>query len=289
MDVVNRDAWKKVVTNLSSLKSSNLLQYMVTYFGREPGFKIMSKAPNERIVDPYLNIIKTTADLTLAKILKERKTQKVQQLVKQVFGTDAVSRTKNYTEKANLTFGKKMMGGYLFVEPLNYLKAFLLDYYKRDVRELANLLLVKGQWYSPPLSQPFSESFYALMELTEKLVVWDDSLAEDSDKGLKIKGFLMRFERDANAKASLNQILKDINAQAKVFMLETSNHAIIIAKALKQAIDDIDKPKHDFITNWKSLENSTDKNLKDWMTEVYKNLYYFIQLIQHFLKEGPLV
>lgn len=287
VDVVNREAWKKAVSNLTDLKKSNLLNYLVMYFGQEPDFKVISQVSSERIVDPYLNLIKTQTELVITKIIKERKTQKIQQLVKQVFGTEAVSRTKNYTEKANLTFGKKMMGGYLYIEPMNYLKAFLLDYYKRDVREVCNLILVKGQWYSPPLSAPFSESFYAVMEMADKVVAWDDSLAEDSEKGLKIKGFLMRFDRDANAKVSLNQILKDINGQAKTFLLEASNHLIVIAKNLKAGIDDLDKPKHDYLMNWKALENSTDHDLKEWMTEIYKSLYYFIQLLQYFLKENP--
>lgn len=286
VDVVNRDAWKKALTNLLGLKKSGLLQNIIMYFGREPDYKPLSTPPSERIVESYVTMVRTQTELILTKIVKERKSQKVQQLVKQVFGTDAVSRTKNYTEKANLTFGKKMMGGYLYIEPVNYLKAFLMDTYKRDIRELANMLLVKGQWYSPPLSQPFSESFYYLMEMADKLIAWDDSLAEDSDKGMKLKNYMMRFDRDANARVSLNQMLKDINGQAKQFLTDAVNHLVVIGKVLKQGVEDLAKPKHDLITNWKTLENSTDKNLREWMAELYKNLYYFVQLMQYFIKES---
>jgi hypothetical protein len=204
-----------------------------------------------------------------------------------VFGTTGISRTKNYTEKANMAFQKKRVGGYSYVEPMNYLKAFLLDYYKRDIRELVNLLLVKGQWVSNALAAPMSESFHQLMEVSDRLTVFDESLAEDSDRGSKLKVLLTRADKDVNAQSSIKQHLKDINSGAKVLIIEAANHFIVIGKHLKMAMDDYGKPKHELLLNWKALETSTDKVLKDWMITTYKQLYSFVQLMQFFVKEQP--
>ncbi|MCK7517885.1 MAG: hypothetical protein MZV64_09340 [Ignavibacteriales bacterium] len=53
-------------------------------------------------------------------------------------------RMKNYTEKANVVFAKRMLGGFTQTVALNYLRAFLIDFFKKDVRELVDLLIIRG-------------------------------------------------------------------------------------------------------------------------------------------------
>jgi len=287
MDVLSRTNWKKVMNSLSSLRKSGLLLKLVRYLSKDPLYGAKAYLPNERIVEPFLNHLRNTVDTTLAKIALERKTDKVNSLVQQVFGTTGISRTKNYTEKANLAFQKKKIPGFTYVEPMNYLKAFLLDYYKRDIRELVNLLLVKGQWVSNALAQPMSEAFHQLMEVSDRITVFDEVLAEDAERGAKLKTLLVRADKDPNAATSIKQQLKDINAQARHLIVEAATHLVVIGKHLKMALDDHAKPKHELVLNWKMLEGSTDKNLGEWMTTTYKQLYAFVQLMQFFVKEQP--
>jgi len=285
IDVVSRSNWKKMLSSLSQLRRSGVLLQLVQYLSKDPAYVPKVYLPNERIVEPFLTHLKNSVDGVLSKISLEKKTDRVNSLVIQVFGTTGISRTKNYTEKANLTFQKKRVGGYTYVEPLNYLKAFLLDYYKRDIRELVNLLLVKGEWVSNALVAPMSESFHQLMEASDKLTVFDEALAEDGDRGGKLKMLLARADKDNNAASSLKVQLKDINAGARALIIEAATHFIVIGKHLKMAIDDYAKPKHELVLNWKPLEQSTDKVLREWMSATYKQLYAFVQLMQFFVKE----
>lgn len=287
IDVLSRTNWKKMLTSLTALRKSGVLLQLVQYLSKDPGYQPKIYQPNERIVDPYLTNLRNTVETTLNKIAIERKTDKVNSLVTQVFGTTGISRTKNYTEKANLTFQKKRIGGFTYVEPVNYLKAFLLDYYKRDIREMVNLLLVKGQWVSNALAAPMSESFHQLMEVSERLMAFDEALGEDGERGAKLKTLLIRADKDPNAQTSIKQQLKDINASARGLIVEAATHFIVIGKHLKMAIDDYAKPKHELVLNWKQLELGTDKVLKEWMTTTYKQLYAFVQLMQFFVKEQP--
>ena len=287
IDVLSRANWKKLMTSLANLRKSGLLLQMVQYLSSDPLYKPKVYVANERIVDPYLNHLRNTVESTLSKIAHEKKTDKVNSLVQQVFGTTGISRTKFYTEKANLAFQKKRIQGFTYVEPINYLKAFLLDYYKRDIREMVNLLLVKGQWVSNALAAPMSESFHQLMDASDRLMAFDESLSEDAERGAKLKTLLTRADKDGNAQTSIRQQLKDINAAARAIIIESATHFIVIGKHLKMAIDDHAKPKHELVLNWKMLENSTDKVLQEWMATTYKQLYAFVQLMQFFVKEQP--
>jgi hypothetical protein len=285
MDVLSRANWKKMQNTLGNLRRSGVLLQLVQLLSKDPLYKPKIYVPNERIVEPFLTSLRTSVDGILAKITLERKTDRVNTLVLQVFGTTGISRTKNYTEKANLAFQKKRIGGFTYVEPMNYLKAFLLDYYKRDIRELVNLLLVKGQWVSNALGAPMSESFHQLMEVSDRLTVFDEALGEDGERGAKLKTLLARADKDPNAGSSIKMQLKDINASARQLIIESATHFVVIGKHLKMAIDDYAKPKHELMLNWKMLETSTDKELKDWMATTYKQLYAFVQLMQFFVKE----
>lgn len=287
MEVLDRNKWRKALATLTNVRKSNLLNQIVIYLSKDTSFKPLGKPHNEKIVENYMTMMKTNLELTLTKLKNEHKNDKVNQLVKAVFGTTGISRTKNYTEKGNLNFQKKMLGGFMYVEPVNYLKAFLLDYYKRDIREIINLLLIKGQWMAQGLSTPMSEAFHTIMELSDALNAFDDSLAEDAERGTKLKGLLMRAERDPNAMTSLKQQLKDINTTAKTLIIDCANNLITIGKGLKTCIDDYARAKHETILNWKALEAGTEKELKVFMPEVYKTIYYFVQLMQFFIKEGP--
>lgn len=287
IDVVSRANWKKLLASFTNLRRSGVLLQLVQYLSKDPTYQPKVYVPNERIVEPFLANLRNTVETTLTKITQERKLDKVNSLVLQVFGTTGISRTKYYTEKANLAFQKKRIGGYTYVESMNYLKAFLLDYYKRDIREMVNLLLVKGQWVSNSLAAPMSESFHQLMEVSDRLTAFDEALGEDGDRGAKLKTLLTRADKDLNAQSSLKQHLKDVNAGARGLIVEAATHFIVIGKHLKMAIDDYAKPKHELVLNWKQLELATDKVLKDWMSSTYKQLYAFVQLMQFFVKEQP--
>jgi len=285
IDVLSRTNWKKMLTSLTNLRKSGLLLELVQYLSADPVYKPKVYQPNERIVDPFLTHLRNTVESTLTKVAQEKKTDKVNSLVQQVFGTTGISRTKYYTEKANIGFQRKRISGFTYVEPVNYLKAFLLDYYKRDIRELVNLLLVKGQWVSNALAAPMSESFHQLMEASERLMAFDESLSEEAEKGVKLKTLLTRADKDGNAQSAIRQQLKDINAMARALIIEAATHFIVIGKHLKMAIDDHAKPKHELVLNWKALENTIDKSLSEWMANTYRQLYAFVQLMQFFIKD----
>ncbi len=285
MDVVSRANWKKMMTNFAALKKSGVLLELTQLLAEDPYYKVKAYVPSEHIVDPYLSHIRNQVEGVLQKISQEKRNSKLTTLVQQVFNTTGISRTKNYTEKANLAFQKKRIAGYSLVEPINYLKAFMLDYYKRDIRELVNLLLVKGQWVSNALVQPMSDSFYVLMELSDKLLAFDESLGDEADKGKKLSVLLARADKDQNAATSVKQQLKEINAQARELIIEAATHLITIGKHLKMAIDDYAKPKPELLQNWKQIEGSTQNILKEWLPTNYKQIYNFVQLMQFFVKE----
>jgi len=196
-----------------------------------------------------------------------------------------VSRLKNYTEKANVSFQKKMLGGFIHIQGLNYLKAFLLDFFKKDIRELCDLLLVRGQWSTNILSQQLSESYHEIMAISEKLITFDDSLADDGDMGGRLRIAMAKADRDKEQVKYVRTLLKGINDEALKFITLSAQNLIIIGKNLKQVLEDYQRNPHELIINWKDIENSSEKPIDQRITEIYKVIYYFVQLMQFFVKQ----
>ncbi len=287
VEVISRQNWRKVLQSIRNVRKDGILSLIIKHLDKDPFYKGTVKVPNEKIVEPYLTKIKTQTELSIQKILQEKRNSKIEMLTKNVFGTTAVSRMKNYTEKTNLMFSKKMLGGFTYIAPLNYLKAFLLDYFKKDVREIVNLLLIKGQWTTNLTSQQLSESFHHIMSVSEELLKFDDSVGEEGILGSKLRTALKRSDRDKNSVVVVRQILKEINDKAKAMIDETAQNLIFIGKVLKSVLEDYKADPHEILLNWKEIDLASENKVTEVLTELYKKLYYFVQLLQIFVKSAP--
>ena len=287
VDIVSRPAWKKLLAGLEDLRTSNVLVSIVQHIENDPVYKPTVRVTRERLVEPYLNRLKTTTEVTLQTIGNERRTRKIDQIAHAVFGTQPVVRAKNYTANANLVYSIRMLAGFIHTEAINYLKAFLLDYFKKEVRELVrDILLVRGQWSSNIMSQQMSESFHQVLTISEQLVQFDDSLAEDGELGSKLKRAVGRIvDRDKSSADQLRRLLHDINEMAKKMVHESAQKLIVMARQLKTVIDDYDRDGHEVILNWKQLEPMSEAPIKQRIVDMYKQIYYFIQLMQIYAKK----
>jgi hypothetical protein len=287
VEVISRSAWKKQLSNLDAVRRSEVLTLIVQHADGDPSFRPTMQAEKHRIVEPYLNAIKTTTEATLQKIANERRQHKVEQLVHHVFGRSVVTRTKYYTDKANLVFQKRMLAGFTHTEPLNYLKAFLLDYFKKDIREVVrDLLVVRGQWASAMDSKQLSEAFHKVMAVSEQVVEFDESLAEEGELGTKLKKASGRVvDKDKQTTKMLRDMLSEINGKAKSMIYEASSNLVTIGKQLKALIEDYDRKNPEMILNWKDLDSYIEDPIRDRMTEIYRQIYYFAQLMQMYVKK----
>jgi hypothetical protein len=259
---------------------------MVRHIDKNPAWKGSVTRSDERIVDAYLQKLKIQTEVAVQRILQEKRNSKIDELAVAVFGTSGVSRLKNYTDKANISYSRKMLGGFTHVQGLNYLKAFLLDFFKKDIRELVDLFLIRGQWSTNMLSQQLSEGFHELMSISEKLIAFDESLADDGELGVRLRNALAKAERDKDQLKHLRILLKGVNDDAQRMVNGSAQALIAIGKNLKSLLEDYQRLPHELLINWKEIELASEKPIDERAIEVYKKIYYFVQLMQFFAKSA---
>ncbi len=284
MDVIQIDAWLKLAPALKDVRSSGVLEQIVRHVKKDPHMAVSPKPAGERIVEPFVDKLKNQSAMLVQKISQERRNSKIDELAKAVFGTTVVVRMKNYTEKANLAFGKKMLGGFTQTNALNYLKAYLIDYFKKDVREIVDILLIRGQWSTNILSQQISDGYHALLEVSDGIIQFDEALGDDGDTGTRIRTTLAKSERDKDQLKYLRQLLTDSNDRALALVNKAALNLIGVGRHMKSLIDDLGKPRHEILLNWKEVENACAQPLKPTLTEIYKKIYYMVQLLQYYVK-----
>ena len=286
-DVVSSSDWNKILRLLIEVRRSSIFELCIRHASKNPYFKVKASLPNTKVVEDYLAKLKTQTELFVQKLLKQDYEQTVGKYTKAVFGTTAVSRTKNYTEKNNAVFTQRMLGGFTHVAPVNYLYAFLVDYFKKDIRELVDLLIVRGRWSTPLMSQQLSESYHVLLQACDEVVALDEGLGDDGEVGNKIKNLIWKSDRDKSALKPLRQALKEVNDAAMSLLQQSARSLVVMGKSLKIVLDDYDKKNRELITNWKEIETVSGNSARSKIIEVYKKIYYFIQLIQLFVKKEP--
>lgn len=189
-------------------------------------------------------------------------------------------KLSNYSEQSNPEYAEKMLGGFLHVKALNYLRAFLVEYLPKKVREVVDLLIVKGKWANSQPSNQMSEAFHQLLNVTEKINRFDEDLAEDGELGRRLKTLALKSEKDRKALIQLRSGLQQVNDDARMMIGDSVQHFVSIARVLKLAHEDIGKPNPAFLVNWKELRPSSDKELRVVIAAVYKKIYSFVQLMQ---------
>jgi hypothetical protein len=260
----------------------------VQHAADDPYWTAKVQARNYRIVEPYLTEVKSEVESTLQKISSERRNNKIEQLVKQVFGTTVVARTKNYTDKANAQFQRLDGAEYLHTEAMNYLKAYLLDFFKKDVREIVqDLLIVRGKWVTNVQSTQISDAYHGVLGVSEQIIKLDEDLGAEGELGQKVRRALGRVvDRDRSSQKLIRELLDQINGKVLRLVNEAAQNLIIIGKNLKLLIEDIDRKEHQIITNWKELDSEIEDSLKERMSVMYKQLYYLVQLLQVYAGKG---
>ncbi len=280
-DIITSGVWRKVLTKVRPLRDRHVLEMMIQLVTENPLYKDSYKADELHIVDDYISSIKKQAEESLGKIKKQQAEGKIDTLVKQVFGAVEIPMLRNYTEGASQTFERKGIGAFLYSNPLAYLKFFLLEYTKKDIREVADILLVRGEWSNQQMSTPMSEAFHQLLEASDRIVKLDSILAEDAQWGIKIKTHLPRSERDRDARGIIQTTLRDANNEAASCIIASVQNFMIFDRNLKMLLEDFVKfPHSELLLNWKDLDHFAEGKLKEQCITVYKKIYSFVQLMQ---------
>ncbi|MCQ2982516.1 MAG: DUF5312 family protein [Treponemataceae bacterium] len=284
IDPIAVNQWNKVLNRLRDVRTAQTFEMILKLVSDNPDYVVSIPQKTEHIADAYFEKLRQGAEQKLRALSAAQENNKVNQLVKQIFGETDVERMKAYTESAHTSFTKHGLQGYIYQAPMNYLKTFMLDIIKADVRVFCDIVLVRGEWTTNTLAAPMSEAYNSLLETSNQIIKFDESIADGTELSNKLKNYLLRCDRDQEAKNVCTTILNDINGEAREIMVPAIQNIIIMGKNIKALVEDHEKARPELIVNWKALDHFAEIPIKTQGIDIYKKLYLFINLMQMYLK-----
>jgi hypothetical protein len=163
----------------------------------------------------------------------------------------------------------------------------MIDYVKTEMKSFCDFMVVRGKWATNLLSQQIADTMQKILVISDDLLKFDEACAESGPFGIKIKKASPRAERDGAALRMLKDAVNDANKRVMAVIVEAAQVLIGFGKTLKSLIDDYELPEnqHQIIINWKEVDNDAEGVIKQRMTDLYKKIYYFIQLMQIYVKQ----
>lgn len=283
VEPVPANTWKKILNRVKTLRERETLEMMIQLISEDPSYKSSYPIEEFHIADDYFSSINKQVEETVEDVKRRQAASKVEGIASQIFGEGTSTSLRFYTANESDIFERKNLGSYMYGEPLGYIKHFLLNYAKKEIRELSDIILVRGEWSNPQVSKPMSEAYHQMLEISEKITRLDESLSETKDLGIKLKTLLPRAERDRESRNIIQTTLRDINNEAASLIMTTNQNLITYARNLKMALEDFVKfPKCDLILNWRDLDKFAEGNLKAMCVDAYKKIYLLVTLLQNF-------
>ncbi len=282
---VSMNVWRKIIARLQTARLSGAFEMIIRLITADPVYVPQESKQTANIVEPYIDKMSNDATAALQKIAANVRESKANSLVEQLFGDAVVLQLKNYTEQTSAGFERKGLTKLKYCQPLNYLKAFLIEIIKKDMREYYDIVFVRGTWDTQALYTPVSNAYHELLRLSDLIKQFDDQIDENATIGQKIKTIMPRVDRDHESRNIVERLIGDMNDSARNFIMDASKNIIIIGKTLKNLIEDEGKQHPELIVNWKELEHfaeNSDVQLREFGTTLYKKIYLFTCLMQTF-------
>lgn len=277
---VNFAEWKKATDGLRSLYNSRVLENILKHASENPDAKPAKLLPVADIASEYKRKIINEVEKALNIVRKTQRNSKVEILVQQVFNVQVPpSATKYYVTNSPL-FTNTKYDGFIYGRALSYLKSFLIEYFKTELREISNVFLVRATWEKPANIKAYSESYHELLEMAENIVKFDEDLKEGDPEAMKLKAAIARTERDIGAESFVRRRVDFLNKTAHTMIISSCKALITIAKLFQLIIEDFRGSNRAVLQNWNEVEQNCPKPADKWLSDAYKKIHAFVVLEQ---------
>ena len=278
-ELISEDQFAQLLIGLRDVINSKILELIVQYGSKNPVWSCKPRIPDEHIAEGWLDSRVNKAQEYINTINATEKKKLINTLLKEIFDHEEFDRLENYTVTKSAFYEKRELARFRYADGLNYLSIFLGDYMEKDIRELCDILLIRGQWTNNTFAKEMSEALHQLMDLPGDIATLDDQLAEDGADGTRLKAALLRIDRDNSQRRYISSIIENINDTAQEVLKKSIEHISVMERHLKNLVEDIKKKHPEMIINWRELNLVSKNPLAQQMTDFNRKITCFNELM----------
>ena len=280
VDVIPLAQWETVLVTLKDINQSKTLELMGKLATRNPILDVKAFIPHESLSATWLEQKTREIRAVINGIADGQRTARINAMVYAIFGPLVTVRLSNYNPGKSKVLIDKDLNEYVYASALNYLTTFIQEFISKEIHELCDILLIRGQWTNNASSRQMSEAFHEIIEITAEITALDESLAEDGSNGTRLRGALARVDRDRAQARYINTIIVSVNEVALHIINKAIPPLIVLGKHFKMLMEDCEKKPFELVRNWKELSTVSKAPISQRISAVYKKINYFVQLMR---------
>ena len=279
IDVIPPANWSSLLANLKDLKQSKILVLINRLATGNPILEIKDSVPHESLSASWLEQKTAQVREVISGITGSQRNAQINVLEQAVFGPLATIRLNYYTTEKGRILIEKELVPYVYASALNHLYTFIQEYFSKEIQELCDILLIRGQWTNVSASRLMSDGFHDVIGITNDISQLDETLEEDGSNGPRLRGALLRVDRDRTQARYISSIVESINEEALNIINRTVPSLIVVGKHFKMLLEDCDKKHSELVMNWKELSGFSKAPISQRIAAAYKKINYFVQLM----------
>jgi hypothetical protein len=273
------NTWNMLLMNLREMKNSNIIELMGQLATKNPIWQVKHEVIDEHLAETWFAAKEKEVNAVVDGVLAKQRNSQIETLAAGVFGAVSVTKLNFYNREISDACIDIGLDGFAYAAPLNYLMAFIQDFVTKEMQELCDLLLVRGQWVNNALSLEMSGAVHAITDTIEPIEELDLSLSDTGTYGSRFKGALSRVERDKTQARYVNNIAAELDEKALDLINQAVQGLVVVGKHMKSLLGDSQKTPPEVVINWKELGYFTKLPITQRLTEAYKKINYFVQLM----------
>ncbi|MDR1249750.1 MAG: DUF5312 domain-containing protein [Treponema sp.] len=273
------NAWNMLLTNLREVKNSNIIELMGQLAAKNPIWQAKHEIIDEQLAETWLNAKGKDVNSVVDGVLAKQRDSQIEALTVGVFGAVSITKLNFYNQEISDACIDIGLEGFAYAAPLNYLLAFIQDFIEKEMQELCDILLVRGQWINNSLSLEMSGAVHAVTDTVGPIEALDLSLSDSGTYGPRFRGALSRAERDKTQARYVNNIAEEMDDKALELINQAVQGMVVVGKHMKNLLGDSQKSPPEIVINWKELGYFTKLPFSQRLTDAYKKINYFVQLM----------
>ena len=278
-DVIPLSLWRSLLVSLKDLKQSKILELIGRLATGNTAWTVKAQVPHETLSGSWLEEKTREIREVIAGIAGSQRDAQINALEKAVFGAIETTRLHFYTSEKGRPLLDKGLNSYEYAPALNHLLCFIEDFLSKEIQELCDILLVRGQWTNNSASRQMSDGYHDVIEMAAEITDLDETLNEDGSNGPRLRGALLRVDRDKTQSRYINSIISSINEESLNIINRAVPSLIVVGKHFKMLLDDCEKKPFELIMNWKELTQASKAPISQRIAAAYKKINYFVQLM----------
>jgi len=279
MEIMPLSQWIDVLASIKDLRQSRILEFISRLATGNPILELKNIVPHGTLSASWLAQKTSEVRKVITGIADSQKNSQISALEQAVFGHLAPLHLNYYTADKEKILKEKELDNYVYAPALNHLFSFIQLFFSKDIHELCDLLLVRGQWTNGAASRTMSDSYHKVLAIIDEIIQLDDTLDENGSNGPRLRAALLRVDRDKGQMRYINSIIKTINEEALNMINRAVPCLIVIGKHFKILMDDHEKKHPELVMNWKELALFSKVPMMERMNTTYKKINYFVQLM----------